>query len=80
MASSPPPNLVENANHLQLAVDGEHWTFSTQVDKYLCLVDGCKSKKYVAKNHFHKHIFLYNLHVAWNNPGRPKNIIDKSRI
>ena len=80
MASSTPPNLVENSNNLSLAVGGEHWTFSTQEDKYLCLVEDCKSKGYGAKNHFRKHMLGHNLHIAWDNPGRPKKTIGKSRI
>jgi hypothetical protein len=53
---------------------------STQEDKYLCLVERCTSKGYGAKNHFCKHMFLHNLHVVWDNPGRPKNIISKLRV
>ena len=80
MALSTPANLVENSNNLPLVVSGEHWTFSTQKDKYLCLVEGCKSKGYGAKNHFCKHMLLFNLHIVWDNPGCPKKIIGKSGI
>lgn len=80
MVSSTHVNLVENSNNLLLAVGGEHWIFSTQENKYLCLVEGYKSKGYTAKNHFRKHMFLYSLHVAWDNRERLKKIIGKLRI
>jgi hypothetical protein len=80
MSSSIPANLVENSNSLSLAVRREHWTFSADEDKYLYLVEGCRSKGYAAKNHFRKHMLSHSLHVAWDNPGRPKKTIGKSRI
>jgi hypothetical protein len=80
MAFSTPANLVENITNLPLAIGDEHWTFSTQEKKYLCLVEGCKFKGYGANNHFRKHMLLHNLHVGWDDPGRPKKIIDKSRV
>ena len=80
MSSSTPSNVVENSNGLPFAVGGEHWTFSAQEDKYLCLVEGCRSKGYAAKNHFRKHMLSHRLHVVWNNPRRPKKTIGKSRI
>jgi hypothetical protein len=40
MTSSTLANLVENSNNLPLGVGREHWTFSTQEDKYLCVVNG----------------------------------------
>ena len=80
MSSSTPLNLVKNSNGLPLVVGGEHWTFFAQEDKYLCLIEGCRSKGYAAKNHFENHMLSHSLHVAWDNPGRHKKIIDKSRI
>lgn len=79
MSSSTPPNLVENANSLPLAISGEHWTFSVNEDKYKCMVDGCKAKGYGHKNHFRKHMLSHSLHVAWDKGGRPKQRIGKSR-
>ena len=38
------------------------------------------SKKYIAKNHFYKHMFLYNLHILWYTHALAKKIIGKSRI
>ena len=80
MSSFTPPNLVENSNGLPLAVGGEHWTFSAQEDKYLYLVEACRSKGYAAKNHFRKHMLSHSLHVAWDKGGRPKKTISKSRV
>jgi hypothetical protein len=80
MTSSTLVNLVKNSNNLPIAVGKEHWTFSTQEDKYLYLIEGCKSKESDAKNHFCKHMLLHNLHIVWDNHGHPKKIIGKFRI
>ena len=45
----------------------EHWTLSANEDKYLYLINGCKSKGYTAKNH-------------WDTTGRPKGVNSKPRI
>ena len=58
--------LVENANSLPLVVGGDHWTFSTYEDKYLCFVEGCSAKGYGAKNNFRKHMLSHSLHVVWD--------------
>ena len=79
MSSSTPSNLVKNSNGLPLAVGGEHWTFSAHEDKYLYLVEDCRTKEYAAKNHFRKHMLSHSLHVAWDKGGRPKKTIGKSR-
>ena len=80
MAPSTPANLVENPNNLPLAMRNEHWTLSANKDKYLCLINGCKSKGYTAKNHFRKHMLSHMLHVHWDTTGRPKGVIFKLRI
>ena len=72
MVSFIPANLVENSTNIPLAIGEEHLTFSAHKDKYLCLVEGCRSKGYVAKNHFCKHVLLHSLLVAWDNPERSK--------
>ena len=67
MSSSTHSNLVENSNSLPLAIGGEHWTFPAYEDKYLCLVESCRSKGYAAKNHFRKHMPSHSLRVVWDN-------------
>ena len=72
MSSSTPANLVKNSNILPHAVGGEHWIFSANEDKYLCLVEDYRSKGYATKNHFYKHMLSHSLQIAWDNPGCPK--------
>ena len=80
MAPSTPANLVENSNNLPLAMKIEHWTLSANEDKYLWLINGCKSKGYTAKNHFRKHMLSHIVHVLWDTTGHPKGVISKPRI
>ena len=66
--------FVENPNNLPLAMRNEYWTLLANEDKYLCLINGCKSKGYTAKNHFRKHISPHMLHVPWDTTGCPKGL------